>query len=1078
MIPNFLRRVSLSTAITLPFLLQVIATVILTGYFSFQSGQQEVTQVASQIQQENSLRVNIYLQKYLNQLLLVNQINGDAVAMGEFDKLFHSLSVGKSGRVFIMERGGKLIACSHDCAIYQTKQIKRVQVQQSEDNLVRETGIYIQNHQQEFTKLGHNRFLKNKTEITINGQKQFIQVDSIQDVSGLDWLTVVVIPESEFISEIQANNRKTLMFCLLSLGLSTIIIFLSVRWGNKQAQRLDSVANNPSPKNRNIEKENISKEWLDQNLFTLRQECQQAEIELENQRSFLRQIFDVVPNSIFVKDTDGRFVTINQAGSAIYGVEIEEVIGRRENEFIAMPPEQMETYLVNNRRVMETGQRQIYPSQTIVNRQGEIRWYKTIVEPFVDIQGVLKGVIGSAMDITDIKQAEIEIQSQRAFLRQVIDLVPNLLFVRDRQGEFLLLNAATAAIYGTTMENLLNKSEIEMVVSPFPLDEFLVTNQEVMTTGKSRILEAQSVTNFRGEKKVYYTVISPFLDGEGNIQGIIGCSTDITDLKQVEIELQTAKEAAEAANRAKSTFLANMSHELRTPLNAILGFTQVMERDRLLNPEHQEYLGIINRAGKHLLELINDVLEMSKIEAGQTTLQLEACDLYLLLKGLEEIFRLKANSQGLELIFQVAPGVPHYIETDERKLQQILLNIVGNALKFTQAGQVSLAITLIEGLPDQIIDQAILEAAIANPISKISANLDNENVEKIFYLVFTVTDTGSGIDPEEIPLLFTPFMQTMTGYRSQQGTGLGLAISRKFVEQLGGDIWVQSTVGQGTVFSFYIPCYSLDQEIFPLNQTNQINQTKASVINSEPVSPAPIPRMRDLAIDRLKYRALVVDDHPDSRRLLVDILTHQGFTVWEAENGEVAQQLWQSFRPHLIWMDLQMPIMDGYATTRWIREQERLLQQQDSALDSTPTIIIALTANVLESDRQNVLAAGCDDCIYKPFREDFLLQKIAEYLTEQWEEPDINQADQSLDNSPNPQLSENQKALFSQKWPELSLIMPEGWSLGLYQAAQECSDDKILKLLQEIPPTYFSVIEVLAGLSKGFQFQEIIELIE
>ena len=1176
MVPNFLRRVPLSTAISLPFLLQVMLAVGLTGYLSFQSGQQEVDKIASQLRQENSLRMNIYLQKYLSQLLLVNQINRDALAMGEiapknldqveqrltsqlrqfkdinafvfsshqgdlivalrtatnevdrssslrilrsdqnqpntiydtilddqgkkikqfrtfpqkslpdmawyqsaiqtarptwirdftlgtgenfaltvsypvysqtpreflglfavgldrdfFDKFFSSLKIGKSGRVFIMERDGRLVACSHDCAVSQA-----ISVQQSEDDLIRETGIYIQDHQQDFPKLRNNTSFKNKIEITIKGQKQFIQVDSIQDIPGLDWLTVVVIPESEFMLEIQANNWKTLMFCLLSLGLSTMIIFLNVRWGNKPTKELDRVINNASNEDSSIAKENINRGWLHQTIrqrfdevarladgfhlmstaleenFTelynmnadltrsegnlsqysqnleqkvrernqalsqsqerlqylltfspvvifsrnldlqttfasnnlevvtgytpeefmarkdfwisrvhpedrggilashqilfhhddyhayeyrflcadgnyrwfynqlrlIRQESgepleiveycldineqqaalqerQQVEIELENQRSFLRQIFDVVPNGIFVKDTEGCFVTINQAGSAIFGVEIAEVIGHRENEFIAMPPEQMETYLVNNRRVMETGQRQIYPSQTIVNKQGELRWYKTIVEPFVDIQGVLKGVIGSAMDITDIKQAEIE--------------------------------------------------------------------------------------------------------------------------------LQTAKEAAEAANRAKSTFLANMSHELRTPLNAILGFTQVMEGDRLLNPEHQEYLGIINRAGKHLLELINDVLEMSKIEAGQTTLQLEACDLYLLLKGLEEIFRLKANSQGLELIFQVAPGVPHYIETDERKLRQVLLNIVGNALKFTPAGQVSLAINWIESLPDEVIDQTTLEAAIVN--SKLNSSLEipdnsrDRELEKIFYLVFTITDTGTGIDSEEIPLLFTPFMQTMSGYKSQQGTGLGLAISRKFVQQLGGDIWVQSTVGQGTVFSFYIPCSSLDQEIFPLNQ---INQTEALVINSDPVSLAPIPRLGDLAVDRPKYRVLVVDDDADSRRLLVEILTNQGFTVREAENGEVARQLWQSWHPHLIWMDLQMPIMDGYTATRWIRAQEKL-QQQDSALNFTPTIIIALTANVLESDRQNVLAAGCNDCVYKPFREDLLLQKVAEHLAEQ-----------------------------------------------------------------------------------------------
>ncbi len=1410
MIANFLRRASLRTAITLPFLLQVLVTVGLTGYISVQNGQQEVNQIADQLRQENSLRMSVYLQKHLSQLLLLNQVNGEAIQTGEtnpknldqieqrltsqlrqfqdinglvfsntqgdvvialrkiaseekrsanlrilrsdqtqrntiydkvlddqgkkteqfqtfqqelvpemswyqlaikatkqnwngnltlgtgeeldftvtypvysqttkellgvfatgvdmsfFEKFFESVNIGKLGRMFILDQDGRLIACSHNCIIYQANQAingkrdddtklkrstqnNRLPVQQSEDELIQATGAYIQNHLKDFTRSEGRATPENKTEIIINGQKQFIQVDSIQDVPGLNWLTVVVIPESVFIAEINANNQRTLILCLLSLGLSTAVILLATRWRHKSSQEFvkepESLTNTNNPSNEiNLTKRVANQGWLyrtirqgfdelvrladafhlmanaleqnftelyntnaalteskvslaeynqnleqqvlertqalfqsqgrlqhlltfspvvifsrnldlqttfvsnnlevitgytpkefmaaadfwithlhpeDQveilasreNLFehndyhayeyrflcadgnyrwfynqlrlirnesgepleiveycldineqqTALRERQQVEIELENQRSFLRQIFDVVPNSVFLKDTDGRFVTINQAGAAIFGVEIEEVIGCRENEFINMPPEQMETYLVNNRRVMETGQRQIYPSQTIVNRQGELRWYKTIVEPFVDIQGVLKGVIGSAMDITDIKQAEIEIQSQRAFLRQVIDLVPNLLFVRDKQGKFLLLNATAAAIHGTTTEALLGKLETEFVASSTQLDELLAINQEVIATGKSRVLEAQLITNFRGENRFYYTVISPFLDGEGNTQGIIGCSTDITDLKQVEIELQTAKEAAEAANRAKSTFLASMSHELRTPLNAILGFTQVMERDRLLNPEHQEYLGIINRAGKHLLELINDVLEMSKIEAGQISVQLGACDLYLLLQGLEEIFRLKANSQGLALTFQVASEVPHYIETDERKLRQILLNILGNALKFTEVGHVSLEVNWTENLPADTISHSALVEAIANS-RKTSANLGSKDTAEILYLVFTITDTGAGIDPEEIPLLFTPFMQTMTGYKSQQGTGLGLAISRKFIQQLGGEIWVQSAIGQGTVFSFYIPCHSLDPEILAYSQAD--HQTETSITN--PTSTARISQIGDLANNQLRYRILVVDDHPDSRLLLVNILTNQGFIVREAENGEVAQQLWREFHPHLIWMDLQMPVVDGYTATQWIREQENL--QQQNSLE--PTVIIALTANVLEVDRQNALAAGCNDCVYKPFRQEFLLQKIAEHLEVQY----LHQEDLSPAQSP---LLEAGETPLAKEWQELRSVMSADWSLRLYQAAQQCSDDKILKLLQEIPPVDASIVEVLAELSKNFQFQEIIELIE
>lgn len=273
----------------------------------------------------------------------------------------------------------------------------------------------------------------------------------------------------------------------------------------------------------------------------------------------------------------------------------------------------------------------------------------------------------------------------------------------------------------------------------------------------------------------------------GNQLGVALQQAELLAVKQRQSQaLEQAAIVADAANRAKSEFLASMSHELRTPLNAILGFTQLMSRDTLLNTENQQNLAIINRAGEHLLNLINDILEMSKIEAGRSNLNLSNFDLIKLLENLKEMLQFRATAKGLVLVFEYANNIPQYIEADASKLRQVLLNLLGNAIKFTKVGRVTLWVS-----PDL-------------------GELPNSS-----YLNFEATDTGSGIAPEEIKLLFEAFGQTETGRNSQQGTGLGLAISRKYVQLMGGDISVSSTVNVGSRFTFNIQIETISKMIFP-----------------------------------------------------------------------------------------------------------------------------------------------------------------------------------------------------------------------------------------------------------------------
>ncbi len=486
--------------------------------------------------------------------------------------------------------------------------------------------------------------------------------------------------------------------------------------------------------------------------------------------------------------------------------------------------------------------------------------------------------------------------------------------------------------------------------------------------------------------------------------------TEIAERKQTEIVLQQAKEAAEVANRAKSEFLSKMSHEFRTPLNAILGFTQVLTRDESINFEQQEHLEIINRSGEHLLSLINDVLEMSKIESGRVSFNETSFDLYRLLDSLGEMLQLNAESKGLQLIFECASDVPQYVQTDQGKLRQILINLLGNALKFTREGSVKLRTSLL----------------------KESRQVCNETMR----IQLEVEDTGFGIAQEEMNTLFEAFVQTQSGLKSQEGTGLGLPISQQFVQLMGGEITVNSILHQGTVFKVKIPIKLADAADIETQKPTK------KVVAIEPGQPL--------------YRILIVEDRWENRLLLTKLLTPLGFEVREAENGLEGVALWKSWEPHLIWMDMRMPVMDGYEATKLIKSQ----------LKGQATVIIALTASALEEERAIVLSAGCDDFMRKPFQASILFEKLAQHLGVRYIYEPI------ADNYP--QLKSNQEELTR----DSLAVMSEQWVEQLYQAALSAHAKLIFELVKQIPKQNQALVSAVTDLVNNFRFDQIIDLIQ
>jgi len=724
-------------------------------------------------------------------------------------------------------------------------------------------------------------------------------------------------------------------------------------------------------------------------------ERKRAEEALKESEKKYRNIFENVQDIFYQCDREGKIIDISPSIKRYSGFPRGELIGRPVEEVYFNPEDRAKLL----KAIGEKGEVVDYELR-LKSRENRLIYVSVNAHILFNSSGKPIGIEGSLRDITERKLAEEELQKLAAVVRYSSELV-NLTTL---DGKMVFLNEAGAKMLGISPAEIEQINMIQIIPDHLKEKVQKALLPALMANGTWEG-DLQYLNLETGRLTDVHTMAFMIKDRvTGAPLFLANVSLDITEQKELEAALHKAKEEAERANRAKTIFLANMSHEIRTPMNAILGFSQLMLRDPAVTPRQRQQLGTINRSGEHLLALINDILEISKIEAGRVTLNPTAFDLHELLKDVEMMFRLRTDAKDLKFSVERVGEVPRFVVFDEGKLREVLINLLGNAVKFTKKGGIILRVRA----------------------------LDKE--AKGFRVRVEVEDTGPGIAAEDMGRLFHHFEQTKAGREAGSGTGLGLAISREFVRLMGGDITVSSQVDKGSLFRFDIA----------------LQEAAAGAVVAKPESR----RVTGLQPGQPQYRVLVADDKADNRELLFQIFDPVGFQIRQVVDGREAVKEFEMWHPHLILMDLRMPRMDGYEAIRRIRADA----------GGKDAKIIAVTASAFEETRQEVLAAGADDFVSKPFQEMELFEKIGRLLEAKYV------YGVAVSKAPQPEVLETLT-------PGSLAGLPGELIQQIREATINADLDYMLELIQQAAAHDAGVANRMKSLAEQFDYQKLLDLI-